>query len=115
MRFFRTMLAIAVMFLAVNAFAASKITLDHPAELNGTQLAAGEYTVKLDGDKVTFLRGKTEVATAKAKLEDHAAPSAYDSLVLSKQGNNTVIREITFKGKKQTAVITADTNSGAGN
>ena len=115
MRFVKTLLAIAVMFLAANAFAATKITLDHPAELNGTQLAAGEYTVRLDGDKVTFLRGKTEVASAKAKLEDHAAPSPYDSLVLSKQGKSEVIREVTFKGKKQTAVIAADSQNGAGN
>jgi len=115
MKFCRTLLTIAVVFLAVNALAATKMTLDHPAQINGTQLAAGEYTVQLDGDKLTFYKGKTEIASAKAKLQDNPTKSSYDAFVVTRQGNTSVIREVTFKGKKQSAVIEADSNSSAGN
>lgn len=115
MKAWRMLLAAAVLFLAASAMAATTITLDKPAELNGTQLAPGDYIVKFDADHVTFFKGKIEVASAKAKLEERANKSPYDALLVTHQGTTNVIREVSFKGKKQVAVISADTASNAGN
>jgi len=100
--------------LAVSAYAANTITLSHPAILNGKQLDAGEYQVKVSGSDVTFLRGKTEVATAKAKLEDRDSKARFDTVVTKANGSSLPsITEIQFEGKKQ--VLVFDNTSQASN
>jgi hypothetical protein len=102
--------------LAVSAYAANNLTLSHPAMVNGKQLDPGEYQVKVgaNGD-VTFLRGRTEVLTAKATLKDlgHKAPS--DAVVTKAMDGSSVpsIAEIEFQGKKQALVF--DNTSRASN
>jgi len=96
-----------LLVLAVSAFAANTITLNHPVTLNGKQLDAGEYQVKVSnsGD-VTFLRGKTEVATAKAKLENRDSKARFNTVITKANGNDIPsITEIQLEGKKQVLVF----------
>ena len=105
-----------LLVLAVSAYAANTITitLTNPAMVNGKQLGAGEYQVKVSGSDVTFLRGKTEVATAKAKLEDRDSKARFDTVITKANGNGLPsIQEIQFEGKKQ--VLVFDNTSQASN
>ena len=100
--------------LAVSAYAANTITLSHPAMLNGKQLDAGQYDVKISGDNVTLLRGKAEVATAKAKVEDRDSKARFNAVVTKANGSGLPsITEIQFEGKKQ--VLVFDNTSQASN
>jgi lipopolysaccharide export system protein LptA len=95
-----------VLALAASAYAAD-ITLNNPAMVNGKQLAAGQYDLKVNasGD-VTFLRGKTEVATAKARLENRDTKARYNTIVTRASDNGLPsITEIQFEGKKQALVF----------
>ena len=103
-----------LLVLAVSAYAANTITINSPATLNGKQLDAGQYDVKVSGDNVTLVRGKTEVATAKAKLEDRDAKARFNAVVTKANGNALPsITEIQFGGKKQ--VLVFDNSSQASN
>ncbi len=104
-----------LLVLAVSAYAANTITLNNPAMVNGKQLDAGVYAVKVSGSgDVTFLRGKTEVATAKAKLEDRDSKARFDTVVTKDNGSSLPsITEIQFEGKKQ--VLVFDNTSQASN
>jgi hypothetical protein len=101
--------------LAVSAYAANTITLSHPAMVNGKQLDAGQYDVKVSGSgDVTFLRGKTEVATAKATLKDLDSKARFNTVVTkANSGSLPSVTEIQFEGKKQ--VLVFDNTSQASN
>ncbi|HVP50889.1 MAG TPA: hypothetical protein VMT05_02185 [Terriglobales bacterium] len=97
-----------IALLAISAYAANTITLNSPAVLNGKQLEAGQYDVKVSGNgDVTFLRGKTEVATAKAKIEDRGVKARYNTVVTRASDGSKApsITEIQFEGKKQVLVF----------
>jgi len=103
-----------LLVLAVSAYAANTITLNNPAMVNGKQLDAGVYAVKVSGSgDVTFLRGKTEAATAKARVEERDGKAPGDTVVYSQTKDGAVITEIQFAGKKQ--VLVFDNNSQASN
>ncbi|MFZ3212216.1 MAG: hypothetical protein WA188_11950 [Terriglobales bacterium] len=100
--------------LAVSAYAANTITLNSPAMVNGKQLDAGQYVVKVSGDSVTLLRGKTEVAAAKVRLEDRGSKARFNTIVTKANGGSLPsISEIQFEGKKQ--VLVFDNSSQASN
>jgi len=97
-----------LLLLAISAYAANTITLDTPATLNGKQLEAGQYEVKVtSGGDVTLMRGKAEVATAKARLEDRGDKARYNTVVTKASDGGAVpsITEIQFEGKKQVLVF----------
>jgi biopolymer transport protein ExbD len=102
--------------LAASAYAANSITIEHPAAVNGKQLAAGQYDLKISstGD-VSFLRGKTEVATVKARVEDRDKKAPNTIVVTKTNGGNSLpsITEIQFGGKKQ--VLTFENAAQASN
>jgi len=97
----------AALFLETGAFAASKgpLQLTAPATVAGKQLAAGDYTVKWDGNgpsvQVEIVKGKNVVATVPAQVVtlDHA--SSYDSAVVNTDNSGArVLSQIRFSGKK---------------
>jgi hypothetical protein len=104
-------LAVAALLLVAASAYAGNVTLSKPAVLNGKQLAAGGYQIKVAGAgpvaDVTFLRGKTEIVTAKATLKDldHKAP--FDAVVTKAMDGSGVpsITEIEFQGKRQALVF----------
>lgn len=103
----KSVLIASLLAPAVSAYAANTITLNNPATVNGKQLAAGQYDVKVSGNgDVKFLRGKTEVASAKAKFEDRDSKARYNTVVTKHHGSGLPsIAEIQFEGKKQVLVF----------
>jgi len=109
----RVLVPVLALALTATAFAASgtgTVTLSSAAQLNGKSLAAGEYKVQWDSHSpeanVTFLQGKTAVATAHAKLVDGTEASLWNSVVTrdNPDGSKTIV-EIRFRGKKSVLVF----------
>jgi hypothetical protein len=90
--------------LAASAYAGNSINLSHAAAVNGKQLAAGQYDLRIgsNGD-VTFLQGKTEVATVKAQVEEASTKASNTTVVTDNNRGDGVpsITEIRLGGKKQ--------------
>jgi hypothetical protein len=98
-------LGLAVL-LASSAFASNKAVLQvaEPFQVNGQQLAAGDYQVRWDGTgsnvEVSFMQGKKEVAKASAKVVAIDRAPAYDSAVVNHSSGKATLSEIHFAGKK---------------
>ncbi|MGD0507957.1 MAG: hypothetical protein ABSA27_09180 [Terriglobales bacterium] len=98
-------LGLAVL-LASSAFASNKGSLQvrEAVEVNGQQLAPGQYQVRWDGTgsnvEVSFLRSNKEVAKASAKVVTLDQVSEYDSTVIDHANGKAAVSEIRFSGKK---------------
>lgn len=109
-------LGLAVL-LATGAFASNKgtLTLQEAAQINGTQLPAGEYQVRWEGTgsnvEVSFMRGKKEVAKTSAKIVDLQKAYGYDSVVLDHSSGTAALSEVRFAGKKVALAIGGETTS----
>ena len=105
-------LGLAVL-LASSAFASNKGSLQvgEALEVNGQQLAPGQYQVRWDGAgasvEVSFMQGKKEVAKASAKVVALDKASAYDSTVVDHSDGKARVSEIRFAGKKYALAIGA--------
>ncbi len=105
-------LGLAVL-LASSAFASNKGSLQvgEALEVNGQQLAPGQYQVRWDGTgasvEVSFMQGKKEVAKASAKVVALDKASAYDSTVVDHSDGKARVSEIRFAGKKYALAIGA--------
>ncbi len=105
-------LGLAVL-LASSAFASNKGSLQvrEAFEVNGQQLAPGQYQVRWDGTgsnvEVSFMQGKKEVAKASAKVVALDKASAYDSTVVDHSDGKARVSEIRFAGKKYALAIGA--------
>jgi hypothetical protein len=105
-------LGLAVL-LATSAFASNKATLQvaEPFQVNGQQLAAGDYQVRWDGTgsnvEVSFMQGKKEVAKASAKVVAIDRAPAYDSAVVNHSSGKATLSEIHFAGKKYALALGA--------
>jgi len=108
----RKVLVIAgLLILAVSAYAGT-ITLTAPATLNGKQLDAGQYDVKVSGDNVILKRDNVEVASAKARLEDRGDAARFNTVVTKSNGSGVPsISEIQFEGKKKALVFDSSTQA----
>ena len=73
-------------------------------EVNGQQLAAGDYQLRWDGTgdnvEVTFMKGKKEVAKTPAKLVTLDKAYDHDSTVVDRSGGKATVSELRFAGKK---------------
>jgi len=98
-------LGLAVL-LASSAFASNKGSLQirEPFEVNGQQLAAGDYQLRWDGTgpsvEVSFMQGKKEVAKTSAKVVALDKANDYDSSVIDHSSGKAAISEVRFAGKK---------------
>jgi len=105
-------LGLAVL-LASSAFASNKGTLQvrEPFEVNGQQLAPGEYQLRWDGTgsnvEVSFIQGKKEVAKASAKVVALDKAYGYDSAILDHASGKATVSEVRFAGKKYALAIGA--------
>jgi len=105
-------LGLAVL-LASSAFASNKgkLQVRQPFEVNGQQLAAGEYELRWDGTgsnvEVSFMQGKKEVAKATAKVVELDKAADYDSAVVDHSSGKAAISEVRFAGKKYALAIGA--------
>jgi hypothetical protein len=97
-------LGIAVL-LASTAFASSKGTLQirEKVEVNGQELAPGEYQLRWDGSgsvEVSFMKGKKEVLKTTARVITLDEASNFDSAVVDHSNGKAVVSEVRFGGKK---------------
>jgi hypothetical protein len=116
-------LGLAVL-LATGAFASNKANkgsfqLADAATIGGTQVKAGQYQVKWDGDgsnvQLTVMRGSTVVATVPAHLIDLAQKPADDSAIVKRNADGTnTVAEIHFGGKKQALAFGDQMSAGNG-
>ncbi|MFI5102789.1 MAG: hypothetical protein ACHP9V_05385 [Terriglobales bacterium] len=105
-------LGLAVL-LASSAFASNKGSLyvQESVEVNGQQLAPGDYQLRWDGTgsnvEVSFMQGKKEVAKASAKVVALDRASDYDSAVVDHSTGKATVSEVRFAGKKYALAIGA--------
>jgi len=98
-------LGLAVL-LASSAFASNKgsLQVQEPFQVNGQQLAAGDYQLRWDGSgamvEVTFMQGKKEVAKTTARIIALDKAYDYDSAVIDHASGKTSVSEVRFAGKK---------------
>ena len=103
-------LGLAVL-LASSAFASNKgsLQVQEAFEVNGQQLAPGEYQVRWDGTgpnvEVSFMQGKKEVAKTTAKVVALDKAYDYDSAVVDHASGKASVSEVRFAGKKYALAI----------
>jgi hypothetical protein len=98
-----TMLAFAI-GISIGAFAGSTktdtITLYHDAQLNGTTIPAGEYTVKCEtsggSSQIKFMKGRKEVASASGQTKELDKKAQNGQVILQ----NGSIQEVDLAGSK---------------
>ena len=105
-------LGLAVL-LATSAFASNKGTLQvhETLEVNGQQLAVGEYQLRWDGTgsnvEVSFMQGKREIAKSSAKVVNLDKASDYDSALVDHSSGKAIVTEVRFAGKKYALALGA--------
>lgn len=105
-------LGLAVL-LAASAFASNKGSLQvrEAIEVNGQQLAPGEYQVNWDGTgpnvEVSIMRGKKEVVKTTAKVVALDKAYDYDAAVIDRASGKASVSEVRFAGKKYALAIGA--------
>ena len=105
-------LGLAVL-LASSAFASNKgsLQVQEAFEVNGQQLAPGEYQVRWDGTgpnvEVSIMQGKKEVAKTTAKVVALDKAYDYDAAVVDHASGKATVSEVRFAGKKYALAIGA--------
>jgi hypothetical protein len=90
--------------MSITAFAGptktDTITLYHDAQLNGTTIPAGDYTVKCETNgtsaQVRFMKGGKEVASASGQAKELDKKAAHGQVLLQ----NGSIQEVDLAGSK---------------
>lgn len=98
----------AALALAATAFAASgqkgNLLISSPAQLNGTTIPAGEYTVTWEGSgpavTVNILSHGTVVATAPARMLELNHKSTQDAVEVKGANGGRELTALRFSGKK---------------
>lgn len=102
------MIRFAGMFLvlALSVMSAETYWLQiyQPVYLGGQELKTGEYKLDLQGDKLTFKKGKLAVES-KVKVETLGEKARITKLVCEQVGEKMVIGAIQFKGSATKLVV----------
>lgn len=93
-------LAIAVPLLAKPV--STTMPLSHTAKVGTTELKAGEYEFRIDGNHLTIFKGRTHMAEAEGRWEDRDTKSQYTSVVSNSDGR---LLELRFAGKKSVFIL----------
>ncbi len=104
------------LLLATSVFAANKgsLQVSDPVTVNGTQILAGDYTVKWEGNgpavELSMLHGKDVVATVPARLVDiNPTPDRNSAVTSLNSDGHKSLNEIRFSGKKYALAIGSET------
>ncbi|MGA2482186.1 MAG: hypothetical protein ABSF92_03595 [Candidatus Acidiferrales bacterium] len=103
--FIRTFALLGAIALAVPVFAkptSRTINLTESAKLGASRLEAGQYTLLIDGDKVTAKHGKKVLAETHARWEEREDKQPYDSVLVGPDGS---VLEIRFGGQRRVLVL----------
>jgi len=111
-----TLLLATSLFAAGDSNKGSLETLS-AVTVNGTNLPAGDYSVKWEGTgsnvQLNILKGKKVVATTPAHLVDLGHPATTDSAVVRSDGNGIrMLSQVRFGGKKYALQIGEESGSG---
>jgi hypothetical protein len=108
--FSKIIIALLGLMLAGSAFAANashknSFQISSPAQVNGTQLPAGDYEARWEGTgpsvQVTITQGKKVVATVPAQVVDLSqAASDTEAEVKSNSNGGRELTALRFSGKK---------------
>ena len=108
--FSKIIFAALALALTASAFAAndshkSNFEISAPTQVNGTQLAAGEYTAKWEGSgptvQVSILQGRKVIATVPAQVVALTEPAAQTQAeVKSNSSGDRELTSLQFSGKK---------------
>ena len=117
----RVALLVFAVTMSVSAFAGSKsetVTLLHDAQLNGTTIPAGEYTVKYDANgstcQVKVMKGSKTVATANGELKQLADKPRHDQVLLGDNGGVPVVNEMDFSDSKTAITFSPNAETASG-
>ena len=102
---FRSFALLVALVLAVPLLAkplSKNINLAQSAKLGKAELQAGEYRLRIDGNKATVEKGGRVVAESEGRWEDRSAKSSYDSLLISDNGQ---VKEVRFSGQSRVFVF----------
>ena len=103
-------LGLAVL-LASSAFASNKgsLVVREALEVNGQQLAPGEYQLRWDGSgsnvEISFMKGNKEVAKASARVVAVDKAPEYDLTIVDRTSGKAAVSELRFAGKKYALAI----------
>ncbi len=103
-------LGLAVL-LASSAFASNKgsLVVREALEVNGQQLAPGEYQLRWDGTgsnvEISFMKGNKEVAKASARVVAVDKAPEYDLAIVDRTSGKAAVSELRFAGKKYALAI----------
>lgn len=103
-------LGLAVL-LASSAFASNKgsLVVREALEVNGQQLAPGEYQLRWDGTgsnvEISFMKNNKEVAKASARVVPVDKAPEYDVTIVDRTGGKAAVSELRFAGKKYALAI----------
>jgi hypothetical protein len=101
----RSFALLAALAITVPAFAkpfSKTINLAQNAKVGKADLKAGEYRLMIDGSKATVQKGKDVVAESDGRWEDRSSKAAYDSVLLSENGQ---VKEVRFAGQTRVFVF----------
>lgn len=108
-QFFKVMLVGLAVTFATGAFAASNVQKGRfqilsPAQVNGTQLPAGEYLARWEGTgasvNVEIVRDGKVVATVPAKVTDLGHKADQDASEVNEVDGHRALSALRFAGKK---------------
>jgi hypothetical protein len=108
-QFLRSFALVAITVLAVPVFAKNLsgtvsriITLSHSAKVGNAQLKPGEYSLLVDGDRVTVKKGNKVIAETQGRWVDRNEKPADDAVVVGSDGN---VQEFRFEGDRRVLVL----------
>jgi plastocyanin domain-containing protein len=91
--------------VAVPVFAkpmSANLPLTHNVKIGQTEVKAGDYRFLIDGNHLTILNGKKQIAEAEGRWEERDSKAQYDSVVSNGDGR---VVELRFEGKKSVFVL----------
>lgn len=113
-------LTLFALLLSLSAFAKDvnkgKVNLSSTAQVAGTQLQPGDYTVEWNGTspaQVKFMQKGKTVATTQGNVVELKNRAPYDQVILSTNNGQNTIQEIDF-ANKTTAVRFGGTTQQSG-
>src|SRR5262245_4896811 len=111
-RVVKVLVVLSILTLALSALAGENkgsFTLPSAAQLEGKNLAAGDYKVRWEGTgpevQVTVLQGKHTIATIPAKLVERSEKARRNAVVLNGNGSQSQIIELQLAGKQAALVF----------
>lgn len=108
----KILVVLSILTLALSALAGENkgsFTLPSAAQIEGKNLAAGEYKVRWEGAgpevQVTVLQGKHTIATIPAKLVERSEKARRNAVVINNNGSQSQIIELQLAGKQAALVF----------